>query len=205
MSPFDILAFFAIMVTLAAIPSTSVALVVTRSASSGFLNGAAVAAGIVLGDLMFALLAILGLTTLSEILGIVFLAIKYAAGLYLIWFGITLIKSRSNSANFRLTRHQGGIFSGFLAGLLVTLGDIKAIFFYASLFPTFLELSALTRLDIGAILLVIFMTVGGVKLAYALAARRIASMVGNQAIARGARRASGCLLVGAGTYLIARA
>jgi threonine/homoserine/homoserine lactone efflux protein len=48
------------MITLAAIPSTSVALVVTRSATMNPANGVAVTTGIMLGDLIIVVLAILG-------------------------------------------------------------------------------------------------------------------------------------------------
>jgi len=50
------------MALLAALPSASVALVITRSATLGVANGIAVSAGIVLGDLIFILLAIFGLS-----------------------------------------------------------------------------------------------------------------------------------------------
>jgi len=52
---------------LAAMPSTSVALVVTRSATLGVGNGFSVAAGIVLGDLVFVMLAILGLPSCRKL------------------------------------------------------------------------------------------------------------------------------------------
>jgi threonine/homoserine/homoserine lactone efflux protein len=204
MSFFDASALFVIMITLAAIPSTSVALVVTRSATLGFSNGAAVSMGIVLGDMIFALLAILGLTALSEMMGAFFLVIKYAAGFYLIWFGITLIKSRARKYSFHNRSSGGGIFVSFFAGLFVTLGDIKAIFFYASLFPTFLDLSLLELSDVFVILFVTAITVGSVKLGYALAAEKFIMMGKGLAIEQEAKLASGTLMVGAGTYLIAK-
>ena len=55
----DSISLFLIMIALAAVPSTSVALVVTRSATLGISNGVAVSLGIVLGDLVFIFLAIL--------------------------------------------------------------------------------------------------------------------------------------------------
>jgi threonine/homoserine/homoserine lactone efflux protein len=204
MSFFDASALFVIMITLAAIPSTSVALVVTRSASLGFSNGAAVSMGIVLGDLIFALLAILGLTALSEMMGAFFLVIKYAAGVYLIWLGITLIKNRAIVYSFHNRSSGGGIFVSFFAGLFVTLGDIKAIFFYASLFPTFLDLSVLELSDVFVILFVTAITVGSVKLGYAFAAEKVIMIGKGHAIEKEAKLTSGALMVGAGTYLIAK-
>lgn len=204
MNLFDVSALFVIMVMLAIIPSTSVALVVTRSATLGFSNGAAVSLGIVLGDLIFALLAILGLATLSEMMGTFFLMIKYAAGMYLIWFGVNLIKNSAKTFSFHCGSHGGGIFTSFFAGLFVTLGDLKAIFFYASLFPTFLDLSTLELIDVFVILLVTAITVGSVKLGYAFAAKKVMIMGKRLAIEKEAKLTSGTLMVGAGTYLIVK-
>jgi threonine/homoserine/homoserine lactone efflux protein len=204
MNTLDTLALVTIMLTLAAIPSTSVALVVTRSATSGLLHGTVVACGIVLGDIIFALLAILGLTVLSDLMGTLFLLIRYAAGMYLIWFGISLIRSRNQTVRMEQPSSTAGLAASFLTGLLVTLGDVKAIFFYASLFPTFLELSTLGSAEIAWVLGVIVVTVGGVKFTYAVLAKKVATVALRFPIAKQAKIASGSLMIGSGTYLIAR-
>lgn len=68
----SLLALFLVMIALAVVPSTSVALVVTRSATRGFQSGAAAAAGIVVGDLIFLGLAMLGMAALAHSLGSIF-------------------------------------------------------------------------------------------------------------------------------------
>lgn len=204
MNILDILALSAILLTLAAIPSTSVALVVTRSATSGLWHGTVVAFGIVLGDLIFALLAILGLTALSDLMGTLFLLIRYAAGLYLIWFGISLIRSRNQMTQFKQPPSAVGLVASFLTGLFVTLGDVKAIFFYASLFPTFLDLSALERTEVAWLLGIIVVTVGGVKLTYAVLAKKVAAMALRFPVAKQVKVVSGSLMIGSGTYLIVK-
>ena len=204
MSIFDITALFIIMVTLAAIPSTSLALVVTRSATMNLANGVAVSMGIVLGDMLFVMLAILGLTSLSEIMGGFFLAVKFTAGIYLIWFGISLIRSRTKNIVCKYSGPGGGIIASFLAGLFVTLGDVKAIVFYASLFPAFIDISTLTLSDIVIILFVTVVTVGGVKLAYAFTATKVMASGKVPSAGNKFRLVSGALMVGAGSYLIAR-
>ncbi|MDJ0620141.1 MAG: LysE family translocator [Calothrix sp. MO_192.B10] len=206
MTIFDVSALFVIMVTLAMLPSTSVALVVTRSATLGFLNGAAVSIGIVLGDLIFALLAIFGLTALSGLMGALFLVIKYIAGAYLIWFGVTLLTNRtSTNLHANSSSPSGGLTTSFFAGFFVTLSDVKAILFYGSLFPTFVDMSALSMTDILVITLVILITVGGVKLMYAFGAKKLVSMSKGLKIEKEAKLAAGSLMVGAGTYLIVKA
>lgn len=207
MTILDAISLFIIMLTLAAIPSASVALVVTRSAALGFANGVAVSIGIVLGDLIFVLLAVLGLTTLSQLMGIFFSVVKYIAAAYLVWFGITLLTSKTSISiyanNNRINRNDGLIIS-FITGLLLTLGDIKAIFFYASLFPIFVDMSALRVADIFTIMLVTIIAVGGVKLAYAFGARELLSMSKGMQIERKTKLVAGSVLVGVGAYLAAK-
>jgi threonine/homoserine/homoserine lactone efflux protein len=174
MSIIDSISLFAIMVTLAIIPSTSVALVVTRSATLGVSNGIAVATGIVLGDLTFILLVLLGMSVVAETMAGVFLTIKYVGGAYLLWLGFTLLTSENKitfSANHSAT--PGSLITSFLAGFFLTLGDIKAIFFYVSLFPAFVDLSALNTSDIIIIFLITISTVGLVKIAMRFQPKRL--------------------------------
>lgn len=84
------LMLFATMVALAALPSASVALVVTRSATAGADHGIAVAVGILLGDLLFVAVALLGLAAL----GVLFLLVKALGGLHRLWLGGSLLLAR---------------------------------------------------------------------------------------------------------------
>lgn len=199
----DILLLTAIMATLALIPSTSVALVVTRSATNGFKNGAAVAAGIVLGDLVFVCLALLGMSALAELMGGFFLVIKYLAAAYLIWFGLSLLRSKPSDA-VKSVIDAPSLSISFYSGLLVTLGDIKAIFFYASLFPAFVDLAAITAGDIALIVCITVLTVGGIKLVYAYAASKMLYFANRPSLNRGTSMAAGSLMVGTGCYLLVK-
>ena len=141
----DAIALFFVMGALAAIPSSSVLLVVTQSTAIGLRNGVATAAGVVAGDLFLMTIAILGMTTLAQQMGAFFVVIKYLAAAYLIWFGIGLIRNCRHRANQARSaagfkRPKGSLPVSFLSGLFLTLGDIKALFFYASLLPAFVNM-----------------------------------------------------------------
>lgn len=195
------LALFAIMAALAAIPSTSVALVVSRSAWGGLGNGVAAAAGIVAGDLIFVLLALLGMTALAEALGELFLAVRILAGAYLIWLGVQLIRQRlkKNQPDNHRPRNLAG---SFLAGVTLTLADLKAIFLYASLFPLFVDLSSLSSWGMAWVVLITIFAVGGVKLAYAYGGERLINFARSQRNQKLASTGAGVFMVGAGLYLI---
>jgi threonine/homoserine/homoserine lactone efflux protein len=207
MSIIELISLFGVMVVLAAMPSTSVALVVTRSATSGIGNGIAVAAGIVLGDLVFVMLAILGLSVVAETVGSLFMVIKYLGALYLLWLGFTLLtaKGTTSIAASNTGKEKGSFIASFLAGFVLTLGDIKAIFFYASLLPIFIDLSELRVADVLVIVCVTSAGVGGVKILYALSATKIASLARGLKFENAARKAAGGFMVGAGSYLIIKA
>ncbi|WP_168215652.1 LysE family translocator [Marinobacter confluentis] len=205
MSLLEILALFGAMAALALVPSTSVALVVARSSSAGFLNGSAVAAGIVAGDLVFVFLAVLGMAALAEVAGSFFLILRYLAGAYLIWFGISLIRSKASLQLEDSGRSASKLSASFLSGLFLTLGDLKAIFFYASLFPAFVDLATIGAMDIAIIAVITIVAVGGVKLGYAYFAGVVASFVINHRAEHAVKVAAGGLMVGAGSYLIANA
>lgn len=203
MNPIDALTFFAVMLMLAAMPSTSVALVVSRSASAGIVNGLAVTAGIVLGDLVFLILAMLGLSAMAETLGGLFLIVKYLGGAYLIWFGFSLLtRHHPTAAPGSHSLFPANPAGDFLVGFLLTLGDIKAIFFYVGLLPVFMDLSALVFADILLVLMVTGVAVGGVKAGYAFSAAKFAKLSRCSRFEHVAQGTAGSLMIVAGGYLL---
>ncbi|MEL7430256.1 MAG: LysE family translocator [Pseudomonadota bacterium] len=213
MTLIETLTLFAIMAALAALPSSSVALVVARSAMHGRVNGYATALGIVAADLAFVALAILGMAALAEQMGAFFVVVKYLAAAYLVWLGFSLIRSQfgTSGAHAASSREAAARTTGsnlvasFAAGFLLTLGDVKAILFYASLFPTFLDLGALTSTDIATVVVVTILAVGGVKMVYAALSERIAGAASGLEHVRNLKLASGAMLMTIGGYLALKA
>ena len=195
---------FGAMVVLALVPSISVLAVTTRSAASGFIHGVSTTAGIVVGDVFFIILAIFGLSVLAEALGSLFVLVNYLGGTYLIWLGITLWRSRPKAVE------EGGVtesslLSSFLAGLFITLGDQKAILFYLVFFPAFVDLSTLSHLDAGIIILIAIIAVGGVKLAYAFMADRARLLLKRSDAIKRINMAAGTIMIAVGIFLLAKA
>jgi threonine/homoserine/homoserine lactone efflux protein len=65
-------------------------------------------------------------------------------------------------------------------------------------------MASLTSLDIVVIFAVTALTVGGVKLVYAFAARWIVSRLHTQKSHRFARTLAGSIMIGTGTYIIVK-
>ncbi len=199
----ETIALFGTMAVLAAIPSASVALVVARSITLGVPHGVAVGLGIVLGDLFFVGLVMLGLTVVAEAMGGMFLVVKCLGALYLLWLGLSLLRATdSGSLNVDRAESRGSFVASFFSGLILTLGDIKAIFFYLSLLPMFIDLTALRPTDALTVCVVTVVAVGGVKILYAVFANRVFAARKGHRVNKLTKQVAGTALIGAGGYLL---
>lgn len=192
-------ALFGAMAVLAAVPSVSVLAVTSRSASHGFGHGAATSLGIVAGDLVFVLLAVFGLALLVEALGETFFLVRYLAGALLIWLGVSLWRAPVRPEDGDAP--EASLLSSFMAGLLLTLADQKAVLFYLGLLPAFVDLAAISLMDVAAVAAVTIVAVGGVKLGYAYAADRAGAVLGKSA-GRVMNRLAACVMMAVGFFLI---
>lgn len=193
---------FVSMLLLAALPSLSVLAVTTRAAASGFVQGVYTTLGILLGDAIFILIAVLGLSALAAAMGPSFVWIKALGGLYLLWMGVRVLRSTAVLSPATAEAPTSS-WSSFMTGLLLTLGDQKAVLFYLGFFPAFVDLRAVTPLDIALILGLTLVAVGGVKLVYAYFADRARSLM-TPPLQRGLNRLAGGLLIAVGVFVLLR-
>ena len=122
-----------------------------RAMSGGFRAAWPLALGVVVGDVMWSVLAILGVSWIvSQYAGFLDL-MRYVASVTFLFMGYMVIRSadKSIASDSRLTRP--GVIAGFVAGLAVIIGNPKAILFYMGMLPGFFDLSQFTVVDIVAI------------------------------------------------------
>lgn len=198
----SLLALAGAMALLAAVPSLSVLAVTARAASGGFRQGALATLGIVVGDLLFIVLAIFGLVLLAEALGELFVLVRWLGAAWLVALGILLWRMAPPAGDAPPAAPTSGLAS-FLAGLLLTLGDQKAILFYLGFLPAFVEVGRLTLADAALVCAAAIVAVGGVKLAYAAAAARAGRALGPRA-GRWLNRLAAVVLVLAGLAVALR-
>jgi threonine/homoserine/homoserine lactone efflux protein len=122
-----------------------------RALSGGFRQAWPLAIGVTVGDLLWPLLAILGVTWLVSVWGGFLEALKWVAAGIFLWMGWHLIRHAGApiSADGRLTRPV--MWAGFAAGVAVIVGNPKAILFYMGVLPGFFDLRTVTVPDIAVI------------------------------------------------------
>ncbi|MGY6705948.1 LysE family translocator [Roseinatronobacter sp.] len=125
-----------------------------RAMSGGAASAAPLAVGVALGDLLWPLAAIFGLTWILTLYGDLLELMKWVAVAMFVVMGVQLIRHAHGriAADSRLTRP--GHMAGFLAGVTVILANPKAILFYMGVLPGFFDLTRITAADIAAILAV---------------------------------------------------
>ena len=197
------IALFVTMIVLALIPGPGVLIVTARTASVGSRHGLLTSLGILTGDFVFITFALLGLATLSSVLGEFFIIIKYFGALYLIWLGISLFISTQKDTVTQKVNSPRYITS-FAAGLLTTLSNPKAILFYLSFFPAFLDLSHVSVADTILLYAIATISVGGVMFGYVFAVHKAKSYYNDSFKFNFLKIGSGSVLIGSGIYVALR-
>ncbi len=204
MTIFSILGLAGAMLLLAITPGPGVFATVARALASGFKHASLVVAGIVVGDLIFLLLAIYGLSAMADVLGSFFTVVKYLGGTYLIWIGYKIWTAEPNKTVIEGVKELSWK-SNFFSGLAITLGNPKVILFYLGFLPTFVNLSALSTFDVVIIAIVVSVVLGGVMLGYAYSATRAKQLFKSEKTERKMNRIAGGVMMTTGTVLIAKA
>ncbi|MFS4581512.1 LysE family translocator [Phaeobacter sp. C3_T13_0] len=175
--------------------------VMARAMSGGFKAAWPLAVGVACGDILWPLVAVAGVSWIvSEIAGLMEILRWVASVMFLVMGGMLLrhadARIESDSA---LTRP--GVWAGFIAGIAVILGNPKAILFYMGVLPGFFDLTAITWLDISAIVVLSFLVPFAGNLCMAGLVHRVRWHITSPSVLRRINIVSGCLLIGVGCLI----
>jgi threonine/homoserine/homoserine lactone efflux protein len=196
--------FAAAMLVLAASPGPGVFATTARAMASGFRPALAVIWGIVLGDIIFLLFAAFGLSMVARVLGNLFFIVKICGGAYLVWLGIKIWLQKPEPVQCQQDSATRSNWGNFVSGLVITLSNPKVILFYCGFLPTFLDLSALTIIDLVLVIVIITLVLSGVLITYAFLASRARKIFTNERAVKRLNRAAGGVMVAAGVAIAVR-
>ena len=122
--------------------------ILARSISGGFRSSVPLIFGVALGDLLWPLVALLGLSYLISLYADTLVIFRYLASIILITMGLLLIINSKKifSENSYLTKP--GHWAGLTAGFSAVLANPKASLFYMTLLPNFFDFNTINFLDI---------------------------------------------------------
>lgn len=111
--------------------------ILTATLSGGFRAGLKAVAGLLTGDLVVISLVALGIATVLGMAPGITRAIRIAGGLYICWIGVEVVRSHLGE----LVATPGGAIAPrwYLRTLGITLMNPKAVLFFLSFFPLFMD------------------------------------------------------------------
>ena len=147
----DLLFYAGALLVLFATPGPVWVALLARSMAGGFAAAWPLAVGVAVGDALWPLLAIFGLTWIVAQFSQFMTVMQWVAAITFLVMGILLIRNadRGLSSDSRLTKP--GRWAGFATGVAVVIGNPKAILFYMGVLPGFFDLTRVTAPDIAAI------------------------------------------------------
>lgn len=194
-----LIAFAAALAVVVAVPGPGIFAVVSCAIARGLREALALICGVVMGDLIYFTAAVLGMATLARSMGDAFLGVKIAGAVYLAWLGVRMWRQppATLEGNGGAAVPPRGFARSALGGLAVTLGNPKAIAFYAGLLPTFVDLERLSRREALAMAAIVVVVVAVIPTAYAVAAAASRRLLGQSSRVRMMNRIAGTMMLGA--------
>ena len=172
-----------------------------RALLGGMAAAWPLAVGVALGDLVWPLAAILGLSWITGVYGDLLSVLRWVAAAVFIGIGLLLIRKPATdlSADSRLTRP--GVWAGFTVGVAAVIGNPKAMLFYIGALPGFFDLGSLGAPDIAAIIAVSALVPMVGNLGLALFLDRARRLLASPAAVRRLNVGSGVLLIAVGLVI----
>lgn len=209
MSLYGLWIFAAVYFLAVASPGPGVAAIIARSLSRGTRGATAFVAGFLVGDLIWFTFAATGLAALAQSAYAVFVAVKYAGVVYLLYLAYrlwtTAPKIMDEQSGQARKAEQGDRPSQlFLGSLALTLANPKTMIFFLALLPTVVRLEKLSLVDCLEIVAVIFIVLPLVLGTYAVAAARARRFFRSPRAIRNLNRGSGVAMATAAVAVATR-
>ena len=197
-SAVDLLFYTGAMVVLFLTPGPVWVALTARALTGGFVQAWPLAVGVALGDIIWPLGAIFGLSWIITLHDGTLDVLRWVAVATFVVMGAVLIRNaaRPVSTDSRLARP--GMASGFVAGIVVILANPKAILFYMGMLPGFFDLGRITGVDIVAIVMISALVPLLGNLAFAGMIGRVRALLQSPAALTRTNRVAGGLMIAVG-------
>jgi threonine/homoserine/homoserine lactone efflux protein len=196
--------FAGTLLVAAASPGPGIAALIAQVVGKGPDGATSFAAGLILGDLVWLAVAILGLAVVAQTFHEVFLLIKYAGAGYLVYLAYRMWTAPIDARDIAAAPRRDGHLRLFLAGFAVTLGNPKVVAFYLALLPSLIDLARVGLLGYVELAGISAVILTAVFAAYAVAAARARALFRSTRAMRLLNRTGGTVMAGAAVVVATR-
>ena len=134
-----ILLFFIADLAICLTPGPATAVTASYAASGGMRGAMGPIAGIHIGNFIWYTMSAFGLVALVTTAPDIYRAIRWAGVVYLLWMGWRMIAKASAPLESNPKMRNTRFWRGFGSGLAVHMSNPKALLFYASFLPQFID------------------------------------------------------------------
>jgi len=182
-------------------PGPNVLLCITTSITSNFrLSIYSALGGFTATSIIFTL-SFLGLGAIIASSTLIFLTIKYAGALYLIYIGYKAFTSTQTNFDFEVLSKDTNKFHIFSKGFIVGASNPKAIIFFTALFPQFIDTNSSLLIQF----VILYSTFAVFELfwlfVYGYYASKSSKFLKEDGKAKLFNKVTGGIFIGAGSYL----
>jgi threonine/homoserine/homoserine lactone efflux protein len=187
-----------------ATPGPGVIAIVARALGSGFRSVIPGAVGILVGDIILMTLSAFGLALAAQAMGQLFLIVKIAGGLYLLYLGYKYWTAEVSETGEIVPQsaNKGDMRRGFLAYLGLTLGNPKAIAFFVALLPVAVNPRTLSLAGYLQLCVATFVLIPAITLGYAALASQLSRFVASRKARRRINKGAGAVMAGASALIM---
>ena len=204
MTPAAFLTVTATVFVAAVTPGPAATAIIARALADGLRPALALSAGVLTGDLVFLALAAAGMAAAAKSMGEFFTVLRWAGAAYLLWQGIALWRARPRATRVRGGAHEGHCWRDYGAGILLMVGHVQAILFYAALLPGVVDFTAFTTGDVLLVAAVLVVVIGGVNAGWAFLGARAGGLLSDERALRAVNRVAGTLMLAAAVLVATR-
>jgi len=203
--PIEAAITFAIAIFIFAItPGPGTFALLARALSSGAMSCLPMTFGMAISDIIYLILATMGLATIAENYTVLFTIIRFTGAFYLLYLGWKMWTTEVNAQIEKAQSKTKSWLSGFIQGFLISASNPKVILFYVAFLPTFIDLSTLTQQDIILVsFITLFSLMSGLMLV-SIAASRVRQYLKSQKAMKRLNQTAGSIMIGAGLFLAYR-
>ncbi len=202
MSLLSIFSLAIALFVLAVTPGPGMFATISRSLASGFASSLGVIAGIVTGDIIFLVFAILGMSAISQAMGNFFVVVKIIGGAYLIFLGVKIWRSKPVSVQ-QTNDNKGTNYGNYFSGLVITLSNPKVILFYCGFLPAFMDLPSLSGADFCIVAITVSIVLSSVLICYAYLANRARVFFSSTRSVKRLNKTAGGVMIATGVAIAA--
>jgi threonine/homoserine/homoserine lactone efflux protein len=199
-----LLTFCAVYVLAVATPGPGIAAIIARSLAHGSRGAPAFIAGFVVGDLVWFTIAATGLAALAKTAEMLFVGIKWVGVAYLLYLAYKLWTAPAERVEVRDDDGRQHGWRAFMASLMLTLANPKAILFFLALLPTVVDLASMNLLRFVEISIAMAILLPLVLGTYVFLAARAREMFTTPKSVRRLNRGSGLAMAGAAMVIATR-